>query len=198
MRTAAVKHRSNIENIMQQFPITTEGKLSPIPPFVRPPWRSEENYENTKKERQLAYQKKHARVKQIKEAAHQQWTNLINTAPPSQLKRTLQRSGNQSGMKMYSKLSRNTCAKVIQLRTGHCHLNSYLYHFNLAESPLCECETGAETVEHFLLECPLYREQRRRLRAAAGSGNMRVDALLGTWEVVARCTEKFINETKRF
>ena len=36
-RTAAVVHRSNIENILQQFPITTT-KLEVIQPFIRAPW----------------------------------------------------------------------------------------------------------------------------------------------------------------
>ena len=37
-RTAAVKYRTNIENILQQFLITTMGTLSAISPFTRPPW----------------------------------------------------------------------------------------------------------------------------------------------------------------
>ena len=38
-RTAAVTHRTNIENILQQFEITT-GTFNAIPPFTRPPWYS--------------------------------------------------------------------------------------------------------------------------------------------------------------
>ena len=68
----------------------------------------------------------------------------------------------------------------------------------LADSPLCDCKNGQETVEHFLLECPLYRTQRMELRDMVGTGNMRMDALLGTWEVIIKGTEKYINETERF
>src|SRR5208282_2963106 len=36
-RTANISHRSNLENILQQFPFMT-GALEEIVPFVRPPW----------------------------------------------------------------------------------------------------------------------------------------------------------------
>ena len=37
-RTANVKHRSNLENILQQFPHITVGNIETIEPFIRPPW----------------------------------------------------------------------------------------------------------------------------------------------------------------
>jgi len=197
-RTAAIKHRTNIENILQQFPITTTGTLGTISPFIRPPWcPNVHQYEAMDKAKRIAQTEKHSRIKKIKEIAHEQWTNLNVNAPPSRLKRILQWNGSQHGPVLYNKLSRTTAAKVIQLRTGHCGLNSYLHRFGLADSPLCNCGAGHETVEHFLLECPLYREQRTELRNKAGSVNMRVDALLGTSEVILKCTEGFINDTER-
>ena len=36
------------------------------------------------------------------------------------------------------------------------------------------------------------------LRDTVGAENMRVDALLGTWEVIVKGTEKYINATERF
>ena len=197
-RTAAIKHRTNIENILQQFPITTTGTLGTISPFIRPPWcPNVHQYEAMDKAKRIAQTEKHSRIKQIKEIAHEQWTNLNVNAPPSRLKRILQWNGSQHGPVLYNKLSRTTAAKVIQLRTGHCGLNSYLHRFGLADSPLCNCGAGHETVEHFLLECPLYREQRTELRNKAGSVNMQVDALLGTSEMILKCTEGFINDTER-
>jgi len=199
-RTAAVQHRSNIENILQQFPITTIGTLSTISPFTRPPWCPTADihlYAATDQANAKAYTEKQARIKQIKTAAHEQWTNLNTMKPPSCLKRILERHGNQHGPQLYNEMPRNTCAKVIQLRTGHCGLNSYLNRFSLTDSPLCDCEAGPETVEHFLLECPLYRQQRTELRNAAGTRNMRTDALLGTSEIIIKCTERFITDTER-
>jgi hypothetical protein len=198
-RTSAVKHRSNIENILQQFEITTTGVLSTIPPFTRPPWcpAADTLYEAADNAKHAAFKEKHSRNKEIKAKAHKQWADLNSHAPPSRFTRILQRSGNEYGPALYNKLSRNTSAKIIQLRTGHCGLNSYLHRFGLADSPLCECETGQETVEHFLLECPRYREQRSAMRKAAGTGNMRMDALLGTAEMIKKCTERFVEDTER-
>ena len=36
-RTVNVRHRSNLENVLQQFPILTEA-IETIEPFIRPPW----------------------------------------------------------------------------------------------------------------------------------------------------------------
>ena len=197
-RTAVVKYRTNIENIMQQFPVVTIGTLGTISPFSRPPWYPNiHQHEATDNAKHKAQTEKHSRIKQIKETAHKQWMDLTLNAPQSCLKCILQRKGSQQGPALYNKLSRNTAAKIIQLRTGHCGLNSYLHCFGLADSPRCNCGTGHETVEHFFLECPLYREQRTELRNKAGSVNMRVDALLGTSEVILKCTERFINDTGR-
>jgi len=52
-------------------------------------------------------------------------------------------------------------------------------------------------VEHFLLEHPLYKEQRIVLINKAGTGNMRVDALLGSWKTIAECTDEFIYNMSR-
>ena len=199
-RTSCVKYRSNVENILQQFPVTT-AKISTIAPFTRPPWCTaadahlHEAIDNTQSQ---AHKEKETRIKQLKATANEQWTTINAEQLSSHLKRILLRRGSEHGPELYNRLSRNTCAKVIQLRTGHCGLNAYLHRFGLADSPLCDCESGQETVEHFLLECPLYREQRIELRNAAGTGNMRVDTLLGSAEVILKCTEKFINATERF
>ena len=199
-RTAAVKHRTVIENALQQFEVTTTGRLNAISPFVRPPWCPTANanqYKAADDENQNAHNKKQSQIKQIKAAAHKQWTVLNASGPPSQLKRILQRNGNEHGPMLYNKLPRSTSSKIIQLRTGHCGLNSYLHRFGIAESSTCECGTGQETVEHFLLECPRYREQRSEMRRKAGTGNMRVDVLLGSSKAILEFTEKYINDTGR-
>jgi len=100
---------------------------------------------------------------------------------------------------LYNRIpNRNTCAKTIQMRTGHCGLNKYLHRFGIADSPNCECGCGQETVEHFLLECPLFIEQRNALRNKVGNGRMRTDALLGDWQIIVEHTGLFIKNTGRF
>jgi hypothetical protein len=54
--------------------------------------------------------------------------------------------------KLYDKLSRTQAALLVQVRSGYCRLNSYLYRISKAESSNYKC--GAiENVRHFLLEC---------------------------------------------
>jgi hypothetical protein len=76
----------------------------------------------------------------------------------------------------------------MQGRVGH----------RLEESPVCtQCENGStETVEHFLLGCAAYTEERDELRRAVEVG-MRVDKLLGRRDFVAK-TMKFVEKTGRF
>ena len=153
-RTSNVKYRSNAENILQQFPVTT-AKIGTISPFTQPPWctaTDAHQYEAVDNTQSQAYQEKETRVKQLKVAANEQWTAINAEQPPSHLNRILLRHGSEYGPALYNRLTRNTCAKVIQLRTGHCGLNAYLHRFGLADSPTCDCDNGMETEEHFLLE----------------------------------------------
>ena len=72
--------------------------------------------------------------------------------------------------------------KIAQLQTAHRGLNGYLYRFR--NTPYCQCGYGKETVEHYLLECRSYREQRKRLGRAVGTGKMRVGRLLGDPKII--------------
>ena len=86
---------------------------------------------------------------------------------------------------------------IAQLRTGHCPLNKYAHKFRLKETPYCDCGYGQETVQHFLLECPRFKEQRNELRRRARAGGMRLDYLLGDPGMI-RYTMEYIKSTGRF
>ena len=58
----------------------------------------------------------------------------------------------------------NSAAKIAQLRTGHCGLNHYLHRFGIKNTSYCQYEYEKETIEHYLLECRKFREQRKKLR----------------------------------
>ena len=50
-------------------------------------------------------------------------------------------------------------------------------------SPICECNTERETVGHFLLECPMFVQQRTELMSAVSevfSGVVTEKVVLGT------------------
>src|SRR5437667_1498082 len=105
---------------------------------------------------------KSARIRTIKEMAKKQWDKEWNenTKMAKALRRITKRKGVKTGLKLYNEIpGRDTVAKIVQLRTGHCGLNHYLHRFGKRYSPYCECGTGKETVEHYLLECRRYKEQ---------------------------------------
>ena len=139
-----------------------------------------------------------ARVQSIKAAAKAQWLKEWHngTRTSHALRRIMKRPGVKSGTKLYGKISnREAVAALTRLRTGHCRLKHYLHRFKLADTPYCECRHGKETVEHYLLECKLYVEQRKELRKKVGVGRMRVEKLLGYPRLVKHTVE-FVASTK--
>ena len=52
--------------------------------------------------------------------------------------------------------------KMLQLRTGYSKLNDYRHKLGQVETRYCECGQ-IETVQHYLLDCPLYDEARYTL-----------------------------------
>ena len=63
------------------------------------------------------------------------------------------------------------------------------------DTPHYSCKHGKETVEHYLLECRLYAEQRKKLRKNVGAGRMKIEKLLGSKELVKHTIE-FVASTK--
>ena len=59
------------------------------------------------------------------------------------------------------------------------------------------CGYEKETVEHFLVECPSFWEERRELREKVGEGKMRVAILLGEHKAIS-ATMEYIAKTRRF
>ncbi|KAJ6474541.1 hypothetical protein DFH09DRAFT_806400, partial [Mycena vulgaris] len=61
----------------------------------------------------------------------------------------------QHTLRWYEDLHRSQCSTITQMRTGHVGLNEYLARFGAVDS-------GAEpeTVNHFLLSCRRFMQQR--------------------------------------
>ena len=59
--------------------------------------------------------------------------------------------------------SKDLFPTILHLRTGYCSLNEYRYKLNQCESSECVCG-DIETVQHFILECPLYEDNRQKLQ----------------------------------
>lgn len=77
----------------------------------------------------------------------------------------------------------------------HCSINKYLHQFNIVNSPECECQDGHGTVEHYLLKCEIYEEEREALRKKVRAQGSRVEKLLDA-KIIAH-TLKFIEHTQR-
>ena len=99
---------------------------------------------------------------------------------------------------------------VIQLRTGYVRLNEYLQKTNAVESNKCQC-SQIESIGHYLLECPLYENQREKLRRklfeTCGIVHLDLNLLLDVkadddykeWRtLILSELETFVAETKRF
>ena len=142
---------------------------------------------------------KSARIRVIKEMARKQWDKEWNenTKTAKALRRITKRKGTKTGPKLYNEIpGRDAVAKIVQLRTGHCGLNHYLHRFGKRNSPYCECGMGKETVEHYLLECRRYKEQRKMMIKDIGKGRLNIERLLGQPQTI-KSTVDFIRNTKR-
>src|SRR5947207_7890789 len=91
---------------------------------------------------------------------------------------------------------RNSAAKIAQLRTDHYELNRYLYHFGIKNTSYCQYRYEKETIEHYLLECRKFREQRKKLRKEIETVKMRVTRLLRDTKLIKH-TMEFINAIGR-
>ncbi|KAG8951833.1 hypothetical protein FRC04_005525 [Tulasnella sp. 424] len=116
--------------------------------------------------------------------------------------------GQQSSTKtlrLLSSLPRGGCSIIVQLRTGHVALKDYLHRFTKASSGDCiTCRGRKETVEHYLLFCTRYINQRMKLRTTLRKiesiktfNPMQLSVLLSDPAAVPH-TLRYIQETRRF
>lgn len=87
---------------------------------------------------------------------------------------------------------------LTQLITGHVPLGHYLWRFKTAESAMCPvCQVSAETVMHFLIECPAHEAPRREMQQTIGPKARQITALL-TDDLCTKALFQFISRTQRF
>lgn len=141
-----------------------------------------------------------AQRRSIKSMTRTKWETEWRTGKTNakRLRKMSQQPGTTTGLKLYGTLQkRKHVVWIVRLRTGHCHLNEYLHRFNVIETSECECGAEKETVDHFLLNCGIYDEERDRLRRKVGAQGMRVGSLLGDTEIIKETIE-YIESTGRF
>ena len=143
---------------------------------------------------------KSAQYRSIKSMAKSKWETEWKTGRQNarRLRKMSQHPDTSTGLELYGTLQRRQDVVCItRLRTGHCRLNEYLYRFNRIETPKCECGAEKETVEHYLLNCELYDEERDVLRRRVGAQGMRCSILLGDKRII-KDTMEYIKKTGRF
>ena len=89
-------------------------------------------------------------------------TNLQNEPDLNLFKQNLKSKFKPKKHKHFMKGSRRGNALLTQLRVGRSFLNYHGYSIGLTDSPACLCDRQ-ETVEHYLLNCFLFTEERRLL-----------------------------------
>ena len=107
-----------------------------------------------------------------------------------------------------TKITRADASKMFQLRTGHIPLNAYLFRFKKKENPKCPaCGARKEMPQHFLLECPAYAYERRKLGPKKGemerkfaeiiSSGRSIVALAHYMKATGRFAEEKLNKESR-
>jgi len=95
-------------------------------------------------------------------------------------------------------------ALLSRLRTGHVRLNWWAFRLGLARSPRCACGAAEETVDHFLLECGRFQDERRQFLHSVGAAGSLHDLLRARPHAGPDCLTrlrkvvKFCDATRRF
>lgn len=96
--------------------------------------------------------------------AIKEWrTNNSQLTEPEDLKRLGHKPQQKLHLKHLNKLNKHSIGAITQLRSGHIPLNHYLYKFAQVGDPGCDCQEGIKTVEHFLLVCTRFKNERNQL-----------------------------------
>ena len=86
---------------------------------------------------------------------------------------------------------------LMQLRTGHVPLNHHLAHIKKVESPTCpKCNANFETIQHYILVCPVYRAARWLLEWKVRQQQMQLEYLLTNAKSIPNLFF-FLSNTKR-
>ena len=107
-----------------------------------------------------------------------------------------------SHRKISNTLTRAQASLLIQLRTRHIPLNSYLHKIGKTASNRCEAcwrqsqVMTPESVQHFLFECPEYAIQRSRLENKLGRDSRDLRSILKNKDKTLELVH-YIAQTKR-
>lgn len=97
-------------------------------------------------------------------SAIKEWkTKNSEITDPNDLKRLGHKPHQKRHLKHLTELKKHSIGIITQLRSGHIPLNHYLSKFAQIRDPSCDCQEGIKTVEHFLLTCNRFNNERKHL-----------------------------------
>jgi hypothetical protein len=120
-----------------------------------------------------------------RKALQQKWLERWKTSPRYA---KIVRFDKQLPMKTFTKirnsLTRAQASLLFQLRTERIPLNKYLHRIKRSDTDKCPAcmqnsnQQVAETVKHFLFECPTYRQQRHTMEVKLGRNSRDLKTIL--------------------
>lgn len=133
-----------------------------------------------------------------KKLVARKWKTEWGASPSAKRLRPVDKTSPSRGVRaIYKERSRNECAVLTQLRTGHAPLNAHLYRINCADSPLCSSCGVPETTAHFLITCRRFAIHRRVLRTALRNRPLTLRLLVGPGARIGPVVQ-FVKDTDRF
>lgn len=118
-------------------------------------------------------------------------------ADPKDLKRLGHEPHPRRHLKHLSKLKKHSIGFITQLRSGHIHLNHYLCRFVQMQDPGCDCQEGVETVDHYLLVCNRFRNERARLEEELGELELTLNSSILKNPIAFRAIAQYGDSTWR-
>ncbi|KAB5577872.1 hypothetical protein GE09DRAFT_1214083 [Coniochaeta sp. 2T2.1] len=96
----------------------------------------------------------------------------IETRPDASKYAIFQEGWGNSSLSYYKNLNRAQSTMLMRCRTGYIGLKRRLYVMKKADTDLCDCKTGRQTVPHLFLFCPHLADARAELRQKLGHSNL--------------------------
>ena len=89
-------------------------------------------------------------------------------------------------------------SQTAQLRIGHAKLNDYMYNVGVSDTRNCSCRE-VETIEHYLLNCENYFNEKERMRTVlfqqTGIADLTTEILLGLHRLQERIRPGHFNSS---
>jgi len=147
-----VKGNEHADKLAKEAAEENASPQEQLPPMLR---RTLPASASVVKQEHLAHLKRKWKSTWHKSPRHQRFMQIDNTFPFSKFRR------------QQDELAQDQASLLIQVRSGHIPLNSYLYRIGKSEMKQCrKCNaepgevTPTEMVNHFIFECDVYSKER--------------------------------------